>query len=126
MALRAYSFAATPAGSAGSATVTITTPRIKGKIHSFDLDLDTQPATTDVTFRTKGAAGRPSRNIWARSNSNADGYFVPRKEPVDAANAAITANGTNEMFAVNDLLEVVLAQGDPVTNGIRVTIYVEG
>lgn len=85
---------------------------IRGLVHAVYVDYHASaPATTDVTVRTKGAAGGPpTQTILSLANLNTDGVFYPAAIPVSTANAAIT--NANRPVPVCDVLNVLVAQAN--------------
>ena len=112
----------TTAGDAGAAAGTADTGRvIAGEVLGAYIDYASQPGTTDVTLRTKGTA-LPSYNLLVVTNGNTDGFFPVRASPVDLANAAIT--NSHAPFVVADELEVSVAQGDAIADGVVVHLLI--
>lgn len=108
----------TTTGVAGSASGNADSPGINGYIEAIYLDFHASaPATTDVTVSYKARGG----NILAVTNSATDAMFAPRIKPVDNANAAIT--NAHDRFAVNDKINVAVAQSDALTGAVTAYIY---
>ena len=108
------------AGSAGSATGSASSNNsVNGRVIAVHIDYTTQPATTDVTL----VSTAPSQTILTRTNQNADGWFYPR-QLMDATDGA-DLTGIYESLPVAGTLTASVAQGDPVTGGVVVTVYVE-
>lgn len=110
----------TTTGGAGVATGSATSDPINGEILAVQVDYTTMPATTDLTIATAGLTP-PAFNILVLTNVNTDAYHLPRKQASDAAGAAIT--GVYDRFVVADKVSASVAQGDAVTNGVKVWIY---
>lgn len=107
----------TTTGSAGSASGNADSEVINGWIENIFLDFHASaPATTDTTIAYKTRGG----NILAVTNSATDALFHPRAKAVDNANAAIT--DSHDRFAVNDKVNVALAQCDALTDAV--TAYI--
>lgn len=107
----------TTTGSAGSASGNADSEVINGWIENIFLDFHASaPGTTDTTIAYKTRGG----NILAVTNSATDALFHPRAKAVDNANAAIT--DSHDRFAVNDKVNVALAQCDALTDAV--TAYI--
>jgi len=108
------------AGSAGSATGSkSSSSNVNGRVLAVHIDYTSQPATTDVTLTSSS----PSQTILTRTNQNADGWFYPRQLMDGTDGADLT--GIYEALPVAGTLTASVAQGDPVTGGVVVTVYVE-
>lgn len=112
----------TTAGSAGSATGTGTSQVIKGFLLDIYLNFHASaPATTDTTV----ALATPALgNITVISDSATDALYMPRKNAVDVAGAAIT--GVYDLYPVSGTISVALAGCDALTDAVVATIrYLE-
>lgn len=110
----------TTVGSAGSAAGSATTDtRVNGRILAVHVDYTSQPATTDVTL----ASTLPTQTILTLTDSNTDALDYPRKLVQGATGADLTAIYDN--FIVAGYLTATVAQGDAVTDGVVVTVYLE-
>ena len=108
--IKTHYLKAVTAGADGVAVGTAeSTQLVVGEVVGVYVKYTTQPATVDVTLKSKGDAA-PSYNLLAVSNLNTNGYFAPRAKPVDNANAAIT--NAHDRFAVADKVQLDVAQGN--------------
>lgn len=113
MSIRTAIVTVTTTGSAGSATGSADSEVIQGHIENVVLDFHAStPATADVTIAYKTRGG----NILVTSNSATDVTLHPRAKCVDNANAAIT--DSYDRFAINDKVNVSVAQGDALTGAV--------
>lgn len=114
----------TTTGTAGSATGTGRSAGVvRGYVVGVALNFHgSAPATTDTTLRTKGNTA-PSRNLLVVSNSVTDAFIAPADKPVDNANVAIT--NSHRAPAVDDYLEVALAQCDALTDAVVVHVLID-
>ena len=109
--------AITTTGNAGAATGAATSGIITGYIYDIHIDYHASaPDTTDVTVAYGTPAGG---NILAKSNSNTDTLYAPRKAACDNAASAIT---WYEPYYVNGTLTVSVAECDALTAAVTVTI----
>ena len=123
----------TAAGSAGSATANNTTTTIiSGRVVSLYVKYNDSPpaGTTDVTIQTLGTSpSPPTRVLLTLTNAATDGYFQPSVPMHDNAGAAVTFDGTNELYVapyVHDKIKVTIAQansGDSVDVWLMVEDY---
>jgi len=115
--LKAIHIPVVTSGGAGVAAGTAdSTVLVVGELVGVYLKYNSQPATTDVTLKTKGASS-PSYNLLVVTNGNTSGYFAPRAKPVDNANGAIT--NAHDRFPVSDFLTLSVAQGDNGAPGVE-------
>lgn len=115
---RAYTVALTPAGAAGSAAATAHLElRDPGRLEMVRTDFTSQPATTDVTITNQGSARL------TLSNQNTDALDDPNVTRQDTAGADIASTTTEQIIWGG--VDVAVAQGDPITNGVVVTLIVE-
>jgi hypothetical protein len=102
----------TAAGSAGSATANATSSTIiSGEISAVYVRYNDSPpaGTTDVTI---AGANVPAAAILTLTDAATDGWFFPRAIAHDAAGAAVTFDGTNEIYVkipVHDTIKVTIA-----------------
>lgn len=121
----------TPTGSAGSAGVTLDSPmRVDGKIHAVYIGLTTEPSTIDITVKTKGNGSMPSQAILTLTNLAASGWYYPRTPThaiADGSALLYAAAGTPQtaLIAVQDIITLVSAQGDPVAAGVSCVVVFE-
>lgn len=127
--VRTYRFdLITTSGADGSATGTATsTYPITGEIKSVHVDYTNQPGTTDVTIATMHA---PVITLLTLTDNAADGLWHPRAILHDAAGAAVTYDGTNELygcFVIDDYVKVTVAQADGSGGDetVQVTLFYE-
>ena len=107
----------TTTGSAGSATGDTTGNALKGFLLDIYLDYhDSAPNTSDVTVSFAERGG----NILVVENNATDGLYVPLKDTVDSAGAAISS--VYDHFALNGRIKVAIAQADALVD--CVTAYV--
>jgi len=104
----------TPEGAAGSATATVDSDPIEGLLNHIYVDFTSEPATTDVTVTELYA---PYRAILTLTNVNTDTLRYPTVKAQDLAGVAQSAD---LRLHISGRLRVVVAQGDPVANGVRV------
>lgn len=128
MTIRSETIAVTTTGSAGSATGTATSPRIVGEVLGIDVNYHASaPATTDLTITADAVSGgQAARNLLVLTNVNSDGYYQPAVPLHDSAGAAVTYDGTNEIYkppVVNSTITVSIAGADALTNCATVTIH---
>jgi hypothetical protein len=110
----------TTVGSAGSATGSATTRMpVNGKIYAVHTDFTTQPATTDTTLTST----LPTQTILTLTNTGTDALDYPRVLLQGATGADLTT--VYDKFIVAGYLTVTVAQGDAITDGVIVTIYLE-
>lgn len=110
----------TPAGAAGAAAADESVGVPTGKLVGVEIDYTSQPATTDVTITNRG------RTLLARSNANADAFVQPVVNVVDTAGAAVPATENRWAPAVvSGSVRIQVAQGDPVADGVKVTLVLE-
>lgn len=124
--IRTETLILTPAGSAGSATATGLTGVVSGEIMAIHLNYTSQPATTDVTIAT---AAVPVQTLLTRTDANTDAWFYPRVGVQDNTGAALSFDTTEpvpDRYPVDDHVRITIAQGDPVANGLIVTILYKG
>jgi hypothetical protein len=108
------------AGSAGSATGSTTSnDGVNGRVLAVHTDYTSQPATTDVTLTSSS----PSQTILTLTDNNTDALDYPRRLVQGSNGADLTA--VYDAFIVAGKLTATVAQGDPVTAGVIVTVYVE-
>jgi len=108
------------AGSAGSATGSATSPDgVNGRILAIHTDYTSQPATTDVTITTSS----PAQTVLTLTDNNTDALDYPRRLVQGATGADLSA--VYDAFVVAGKITATVAQGDPVTAGVVVTVYVE-
>lgn len=107
------------AGVAGSATSNATsTIVLKGEVVAAYIKYNDSPpaGTTDVTIATAGASNAPPANtILTVSNAATSGWFYPRHVTHTEAGAAVTYDGTNEVYeppAIWDKVKVTIAQAN--------------
>lgn len=106
----------TTSGSNGSATATGSISiDVPGLVHAIGLDFTDQPNTVDVTI-----TGKSGKQLFSRSNSNADGVFYPR---LPATKPDATASALTEVAAVERGVDVSVAGGDSGKT-VAVTLYV--
>lgn len=113
------------AGSAGSATNNAdTSTRVVGKVVGIYVDyLDSPPATTDVTIKTKGTSpAAPTYNLLVLTNANTDGWFYPQVQIHDTAGSAIAGEYTPQL--VHDYLNIAIAQAN-AGDSVNVWLLVE-
>jgi hypothetical protein len=107
-------------GSAGTATGSATSPDgVNGRILAVHTDYTSQPATTDVTVATN----HPPETVLTLTNANTDAVDYPRRLVQGATGADLSA--VYDAFIVAGKITATVAQGDPVTAGVVVTVYVE-
>lgn len=110
----------TTVGSAGSAAGTATYgAKVNGKILAVEVDYTSQPATVDVTLTST----LPAQTILTLTSTNSDALDYPRKLVQGTDGADLTA--IYDKFIVAGLLTVTVAQGDAITDGVVVTVYLE-
>lgn len=123
MAFRIVVIPATPVGGAGVAGVTVRAGVPACKIHGYGIKYTSQPATTDLTVTMKGKAA--DKTLIARTNVNTSVAMKPTAEQaVDSAGTVIAATFV-PIISDGGNVEVVVAQGDPVENGVIVTLMIE-
>ena len=110
-------------GGAGVATANATTSTpIHGRIVAVYVKYNDSPpaGTTDVTVKTQGTSpAAPSLTFLTIANAATDGYFYPRTIMHDLAAAAVTFDGTNEIYdmvAIADRVTVTIAQANDADN----------
>lgn len=109
----------TPAGAAGSATASGEI-HLHGyaKLYAIFIDYTSQPATTDVTI-TDSLIGTDLVQL----NGNTDKQYYPRAAAAKSADGS--ASTLTEVLPIAERFQVAVAQGDPVANGVSVTVYYE-
>jgi len=108
----------------GDATVYTNKP-VRGKIIAIACDVDALAATADTTIT--GSDLTPNQTILTLTNVNTNGVYYPRTPAHDNVGAAVTFDGTNEIyteFIHFGRIKAVVAQGG-ATKAFELKIYVE-
>jgi hypothetical protein len=126
--MKAFQLNCTPVGGAGVATVVVTQKVPAGQLIGVQVNYTTQPATTDVTIKSTGEGG-VQKTLLTLTNRNTDLPMATIGEPMlDSAGATLadtTKNPNIALPAVAGSIEVTVAQGDPVANGVIVTLLIQ-
>lgn len=121
MAVEKHTIKVSTTGSAGAAVGSAIAALPLCELLALHLDYDGDaPATTDVTVSSPGNPA--AQTVLTRSNSATDGWFYPRRQKDDNAAAAITGDYAEFVLHGNVLVEV--AESDPLTDAVTVTLYV--
>lgn len=127
MSIQTYSKKLTPVGAAGSAAVSDSIPVKAGKLIGIAVKYTTQPNTTDVTI--KNTLNGVSKTMLTLTNANTNLPLSSLGEPmlnnVGAALADTTKSPNTVEPTVGGTIDIVVAQGDPVADGIEVIVMVK-
>lgn len=117
-------------GSSGEAAANADTQLVTGQLLGMYVRYnDSPPAeTTDVTIKTKGTApAAPSYDLLALTNAATSGLFLPRKEVVDQAGAALvfaSTDGVPAPIPVADALNIAIA-GANAGDSVDIWLFLE-
>lgn len=117
--IRKYTIPVTTTGSAGSASGSEKVDGINGFLLGVYLDFAASaPATTDTTIATDN----PAQTLLTVTDSATDTYVPVRVQAKDATGAAIS--GVYEMYPLDGMLKVSLAQCNAITSAVVAYAYV--
>lgn len=109
----------TTTGSAGSASGTTTSGRIRGWLYAINVDYHASaPATTDITITEANSIGR---TLYSKANSVTDVTVYPYIQATDTTGTALS--GVYQPIYIDwSGVTVALAQCDALTNAVVVTL----
>ncbi len=120
MTIEKFEIKLSTTGSAGSATASGHAATPIGQLVALHLNYTSQPATTDITVT---APSNPAAlTILTLSNANTDAWFFPKTQDHDNVGAAITGSYSDPLL--HNGVDIAVAQGDAVTDGVIATLYV--
>lgn len=107
-------------GSAGSATGTATSRRVRGYIESIKVDFNASaPATTDTTI----SLGEPlTQTVTTLTNSNTDVTLYPSYELTDTTGGG--RSQFDKFYCDWQTITVSVAQSDALTGAVVVTLSI--
>lgn len=115
-------------GGAGASTANVDAGPFSGLLAAVYVKYNGAPpaGTTDVVIKTKGT-NAPSYNLLSLANVATDGLFLPRKEVVDQAGAALVfaaADGVPGMIPLDDIINVLIDDADD-GDSVDVWLYLQ-
>ncbi len=120
MTIEKFEIKITTAGSAGSASGSGHAATPIGQLVAMHLNFTSQPSTTDVTVT---APGNPAAlTLLTLTNVNTDAWYFPKTQDHDNTGAGITGSYSDPLL--HQGVDISVAQGDAVSDGLIATLYV--